>query len=105
MFNIIDLFIQNFKTRYRTHRANLAQKKPDGSITLYQHFWKEKEGGKEPKIEWKILERNIPSFNPVNNTCKLCLREKFRIAFHPNEATLNLRTEIFGHCRHIEDCL
>ena len=70
------------------------------STTLSTHFWKEKDGGKEPKIEWKILERNIPSFNPVNNTCKL-----FRIAFHPNEATLNLRTEIFGHCTHIEDCL
>ena len=30
---------QNFKTRFRTHRANLAQKKPEGSITLYQHFY------------------------------------------------------------------
>ena len=40
-----------------------------------------------------------------SNACKLCLREKFKIAFNPDEATLNLRTEIFGHCRHIDNCL
>ena len=30
------------------------------------------------------------------------LKNKSRIAFNPDEATLNLRTEIFGHCRHSE---
>ena len=56
---------QNFKTRFRTNRANLAEKKPEGSITLYTHYWKEKEEGRDPKVEWKILENFLQLFNPV----------------------------------------
>ena len=96
---------KKFKHRYSKHKKRMEVKLKTNSTTLSTYFWKEKDGGNDPKIEWKILERNIPAFNPVNNACKLCLREKFRIAFYPNEATLNLRTEIFGHCRHMEDCL
>ena len=96
---------KKFKHRYSKHKKSMEIKIKTNSTTLSTHFWKEKDGGTEPKVEWKILENNIPSFNPVNNICRLCLREKYRIAFHPDEATLNLRTEIFGHCRHIEDCL
>ena len=96
---------KKFKHRYSKHKSSMEKKVKTNSTTLSTHFWKEKDGGKEPKVEWKILERNIPSFNPVNNTCRLCLREKFKIAFNPDEATLNLRTEIFGHCRHIDNCL
>ena len=91
---------QNFKTRFRTHRANLAQKKPEGSITLYNYFWKEKEGGKDPKVEWKILEKNLQTFNPVTEICRLCTREKFNIVMNPEKATLNSRQEIFAYCRH-----
>ena len=91
---------QNFKTRFRTHRANLTQKKQEGSITLYTHFWNEKEQGRDPKVEWKILEKNIPTFNPVTGLCKLCTREKYNIVMNPQLATLNSRQEIFAHCRH-----
>ena len=69
----------------------MKKKLKTNSTTLLTNFWKEKDGEKEPKVEWKILERDIPSFNPVSNTCKLCLREKFKIAFNPDDATLNLR--------------
>ena len=85
---------QHFKTRFRTHRANLAQKKPEGSITLYNYFWKEKEGGKDPKVEWKILEKNLQTFNPVTEICRLCTREKFNIVMNPEKATLNSRQSI-----------
>ena len=77
---------KKFKHRYSKLKKSMKVKLKTNSTTLSTHFWKEKDEGKEPKIEWKILERNIPSFNPVNNTCKLCLREKFRVACHPNEA-------------------
>ena len=76
------------------------KKKPEGSITLYNYFWKEKEGGKDPKVEWKILEKNLQTFNPVTDICRLCTREKFNIVMKPEKATLNSRQEIFGHCRH-----
>ena len=96
---------KKFKQRYSKHKKSMKKKIKTNSTTLSTHFWKEMEGGRQPKVEWKILERNIPSFNPVTEICRLCIREKFRIAFNPEEATLNLRTEIFGHCRHIDDCL
>ena len=96
---------KKFKQRYSKHKKSMENKIKTNSTTLSSHFWKETEGGRQPKVEWKILEKNIPSFNPVTEICRLCIREKFRIAFNPEEATLNLRTEIFGHCRHIENCL
>ena len=74
--------------------------KPDGNTTLSTHSWKEKEEVGDSKIEWKILEKNIPTFNPVTKICKLCLREKFNIVMRPSLATLNSRQEIFAHCRH-----
>ena len=91
---------QNFKERYRKHRTNLTEKKGDGSITLYNYFWKEKEEGREPVVEWKILEKNIKKFNPVTEICRLCTREKFTIVLSPEKSTLNSRQELFSHCPH-----
>ena len=56
---------QNFKERFRKHRKNLEEQNFDEKITLYTYFWKEKEGGRDPKVKWKFLEKNIPLFNPV----------------------------------------
>ena len=93
---------QNFKDRFRKHRNNLTEKSEEGKITLYTHFRKEKEEGRNPTVEWKILEKNIPLFNPVNGVCRLCTREKFNILLNPNQATLNSRQEIFSNCKHKE---
>ena len=93
---------QNFKERFRKHRKNLKEKSEEGKITLYTHFWKEKEEGRNPTVEWKILEKNVPLFNPVNGICRLCTREKFNILLNPNQATLNSRQEIFSNCKHKE---
>ena len=54
--------------------------------------------GKDPKITWKFLEKNLPDFNPVTGNCHLCTREKFQFVFNPSVATLNHRTEIFASC-------
>ena len=74
---------------------------PENTTTLSAHFWKELKEGRNPKITWKIVEKNIPTYNPVIAKCQLCIREKFRISFNPKEATLNSRHELFAHCRHI----
>ena len=92
---------KNFKARYGKHTASMRKKTPENSTTLSSYFWRETEAGRDPKIVWKILESNIPTFYPVTKHCKLCLREKFNIAYKPQLATLNSRNEIFGHCRHI----
>ena len=72
---------------------------PENSTTLSTYFWKELEAGRQPCISWKIIENNIPSYNPVTSKCQLCIREKFHIAFNSNSATLNSRQELFLHCR------
>jgi hypothetical protein len=74
----------------------------NGKTTISTHFWKEKDAGRDPKVKWKILEKNIPSYIPVTKICRLCICEKFNIVMNPQLATLNSRQEIFAHCRHKE---
>ena len=90
-----------FKNRFYKHKASMETENTDNSTTLSTHFWKETEEGRNPKITWKILENNIPTYNPVTAKCQLCIREKYCITFNPNEATLNSRNELYAHCRHI----
>ena len=96
---------KNFKQRYSKHKASLKKQTSENSTTLSTYYWSEKNAGRGPSIKWDILEKNIPTFNPVYRNCRLCVREKFYIAFHPGKATLNSRNEIFSHCRHKGGCL
>ena len=91
---------KNFKKRYSKHKASLKTNKRKGSTTLSTYYWHEKDAGRDPDVMWKIIENNIPAFNPVTKTCRLCLREKFNIVLKPESATLNSRQEIYGSCRH-----
>ena len=95
----------NFKKRHYKHKASMEKMNPENSTTLSTHFWKEFEAGREPKITWKIIENNIPSYNPVTSKCQLCIREKYHIIFSPHAASLNSRQELFSHCRHIRSKL
>ena len=90
-----------FKKRFYKHKDSLQVKNPQNSTTLSTHFWNKTENGENPKVSWTIIESNIPTFNPVTKSCKLCLREKFDIVLNPHLATLNSRNEIFAHCRHM----
>ena len=36
----------------------------------------------------------------MSKSCNLCISEIYHIIFNPNDATLNSRNEIKGHCRH-----
>ena len=51
------------------------------------------------EVKWEIIDKAKP-FNPVSGICALCTKEKFLIAFAPEGATLNKRSEIFSSCRH-----
>ena len=90
----------NFKSRFYKHKASMEDQTPENSTTLSTYFWKELEAGRAPSVKWKIIESNIPTYNPVTNKCQLCIREKYHIAFNPSSATLNSRQEFFAHCRH-----
>ena len=96
---------KNFKTRFLKHRTTLKDKHADGQTTLSKYVHSQKEQQRDPVVAWTYLEKNIPDFNPISGICRLCTREKFQILLNPSEATLNLRTEIFAHCRHKEHYL
>ena len=91
--------------RWRKYKDSMLKKPPENSTTLSTYFWKETEEGRNPKVEWKILESNIPTFSSVTKKCRLCLREKFTIAFKPDLAIINSRNKKNCHCRHIQACL
>ena len=91
---------KNFKKRFRKHRTTLTDRDAEGHTTMSRYFWKKVDEGKDPKVSWKFLEKDIPDFNPVTGLCKLCTREKFQIVLNPSVATLNHRTEMFAYCRH-----
>ena len=54
--------------------------------------------------EWQIL-CYAQDFSPISNRCDLCLKEKYYIMYHPEFASLNLRSELYGYCRHKESHL
>ena len=95
----------HFKSRYYKHRASLETFTPENSTTLSTYYWEEKSNGNQPTVKWKVLERNIPTFNPVTRKCNLCTREKFNIIFNTQLCSLNSRQEMFAHCRHMKSKL
>ena len=48
---------------------------------------------------WEILCQE-QVFSPISGRCDLCVKEKYLIMYHPELATLNLRSELYGSCRH-----
>ena len=93
---------KNFKRRYPKHKKCLLDETAEGKTALSTYFWQEENSGGGPKVTWKFLERNVPTYNPITRKCRLCLREKFNIVLKPELASLNSRQEIFSHCRHLQ---
>ncbi len=52
-------------------------------------------------LKWEILIK-APPWNPISNICRLCIQEKHYILFHPEDSSLNQRSEFFTVCRHKE---
>ena len=84
------------------HKKSLLNETAEGGTALSTHYWIEKNAGRDPKVNWKFVEKNVNVFNPITNKCTLCIREKFTIVLKPSMATLNSRQEIFAHCRHMQ---
>ena len=69
-----------WKSRLAVHKSSFKHKpkpaaKSSNSTELSNHVWELKEKTMNHKIDWKILDRAQP-FNPTNNKCRLCLKEK-----------------------------
>ena len=89
-----------FKKCFLKHRATLQSRTADCQTYMSNYVWEQRDKKMDPKVSWKILEKNVPDYNPVTNICRLCTREKFQIVLNPSVASLNHRNEIFSSCRH-----
>jgi hypothetical protein len=66
---------------------------------MSRSVWDQRDKAMNPEILWIFLEKNITDFNPITQTCKLCIREKIQIVLNPSVASLNHRSEIVACCR------
>ena len=82
----VGLTANRFKDRYAGHKQSA-------------YIWKLKRQNKPYQIKFDVVTRAAP-FSPVSGTCNLCNAEKYQIDFHPDQATLNSRNELFNSCRH-----
>ena len=100
-----------FKKRVRQHEADIEKYRPHdpgnhkSGTRLSRHCGQLAANNIPYTITWKILKETKTAFNPTTGFCVLCSMEKFLIMFKPGDATLNLRSEFFSHCRHKEQHL
>ena len=95
----VGLTANRFKDRYGGHKQDFEDEEKEHSTTLSAYIWKLKRENKPYQIKFDVVTRAAP-FSPVSGTCNLCNAEKYQIIFHPDQATLNSRNELFNSCRH-----
>jgi hypothetical protein len=61
----------NSKKWYPGHKKNLLDEPAVGPTTLSKYFWEEKNAGRDPKVTWRYVEKNVPVYNPISNKCRL----------------------------------
>ena len=91
------------KTRVNQHNSNIntVNEKEKGT-TLSAYVRSLIKDNIPYNIKWDIVKRAAP-YNPITKICRLCISEKVHILFHPEDATLNQRSEFFSKCWH-KDC-
>ena len=92
------LTCNTFKKRWDGHTYSFNHPE-ENQTTLSNHIHNLNDENVNFEVKWEIIDKAKP-FNPVSGICALCTREKFLIAFAPEGATLNKRSEIFSSCRH-----
>ena len=93
------LSMNTFKERWTQHLSNFRVFSPKPKTTLSKKVWELKRDNIVFDVTWRIKETSKP-YTPMTKTCNLCTSEIFHILFNPQDANLNSRTEIKGHCRH-----
>ena len=89
---------QTFKGRLKDHKQDMNNRNRDGT-TLSAYVWSLKDNGIAYTVKWDVIKKAAP-WNPITKTCRLCLAEKHHILFHPEDASLNQRSEFFSKCWH-----
>ena len=90
---------ETFKKRCGNHYTTFNHKAYKNSTTLANYIWELQEKNITYQLTWEILER-VPSYNPKNEYCRLCIAEKKWIMHFENEKRLNKNDELVATCRH-----
>ena len=94
------------KRRFKKHYSDIESYQPNdpeshkSRTRLSRHCGRLKADNIPYTLSWSILCETKVAFNPTTGFCKLCVMEKYYIMFKPEDATLNLRSEFYSHCRH-----
>ena len=91
---------QTMKGRHKGHTYDMKHPNVNGTC-LSRYVHKLKRMNAPYTIKWDIVKRSTP-YNPITNICRVCVQEKHHILFHPEDASLNQRSEFFTICRHKE---
>ena len=100
------MHIAKYIYRYRNHKTDFKYSEKRKHTKLAGYIWSLKDEGilhDDITVKWRILAHR-PSFKASNNTCCLCLQEKYILMHKPEEATINARDEFFSGCLH-KQCL
>ena len=90
------------KTRVNQHNNDITtQDEKRKGTTLSKYVRDLIRQGIPFNINWDVLKRAAP-YNPITKICRLCICEKFHILFHPEDSTLNQRSEFFSKCWHMD---
>ena len=91
---------QTMKGRWSGHDYDIRHPEKSGTcLSNYIHTLTRK--GIGYTLKWEILKK-APPWNPITNICRLCILEKHHILFHPEDSSLNQRSEFFTNCKHKE---
>lgn len=95
----VGLTANSFKSRLGNHTKSFKNAIYRNSTELSKYIWQLKDSKIDFSIKWSIIQRCKPYSN-ISKKCNLCLCEKFIIICHPEECTLNRRSELVSTCRH-----
>ena len=88
-----------FKARWYGHLGDIRRydkNNPKQGTALSRHIGKLRSENIPYKIKWKIIQR-APTFNPITNSCRLCLYSRNGINY-PKMSSLNENHKLFQTC-------
>ena len=96
----IGLTSTKWKERYSNHKFTFSHDYLKHHTALSKQFWRLKNKGLTPEIEWSIL-KNSNTPNSFDGRCNLFLEEKIHILIHKwPDKLLNQRNDLIATCRH-----
>ena len=96
----IGISLVRWKLRYNNHIHLFSHECLSNQTVLSKHFWKVKNKGLTPEIQWRILKRSI-TLSCFDGRYNLCLEEKIQIMLYPDSGNLlNQRCDLIARCWH-----